>query len=192
LHPAIGCSPLLFAPSLHILPHRTLTTAPCHLTKMPLCPLSVCAASATITSMSKPSAPSETLGEAPPPTWISEWLKRTPSRAPPDYPTTNMELCDPVGKQFKRKHLRQAHEECVVCRLDTVTKDQHEDLILCEAVIEFDENEFEAYAFEVDKPPASASLIHSPLARRRAGQRCGCARDCAQLAHRAHHASRAR
>ena len=28
-------------------------------------------------------------------------------------------------------------------RLDTVTKDQHQDLNLCEAVIEFDEIEFE-------------------------------------------------
>ena len=120
--------------------------------------------------MSKPSTPSETLGEAPPPTWSSEWLKRTPSCAPPDYPTTNMELCDPVGKQFKRKH-PDKREERVVCRLDTVTKDQHEDLILCKAVLEFDEIEFEAYAFEVDEPLASASPIHSPLARRRAGQR---------------------
>jgi len=80
--------------------------------------------------MSKPSAPSETLGEAPPPTWSSEWLKRTPSCAPPDYPTTNMELCDPVGKQFKRKH-PDKHEERVVCRLDTVSTVQHQDLILC-------------------------------------------------------------
>ena len=32
-----------------------------------------------------------------------------------------MELCDPVGKQFKRKH-PDKHEERVVCRLDTVTK----------------------------------------------------------------------
>ena len=73
-----------------------------------------------------------------------------------------MELCDPVGRQFKRKH-PDKHEERMVCRLDTVTKDQHEDLILCEAVIE-------TYAFEVDELPASASSIHSPLARRRAGQ----------------------
>ena len=77
--------------------HRTLTTAPCHLTTMPLCPLSVCAASATITSMSKPRKPSETLVEAPHPTWSSEWLKRSPSCEPPGFPTTNMlELCDPV------------------------------------------------------------------------------------------------
>ena len=120
--------------------------------------------------MSKPSAPSETLGEAPPPTWSSEWLKRTPSCAPPDYPTTNMELCDPVGKQFKRKH-PDKHEERVVCRLDTVSTVQHQDLILCEAVLEFDENEFEAHEFEACEPLASASSIHSPLARRRAGQR---------------------
>ena len=95
--------------------------------------------------MSKPSAHSETPGEAPPPTWSSasppplssEWLKRTPICAPPDYPTTNMELCDPVGKQFKRKH-PDKHEERVVCRLDTVSTFRHQDLILCEAVLEFD------------------------------------------------------
>ncbi|KOO35247.1 hypothetical protein Ctob_014643 [Chrysochromulina tobinii] len=57
-------------------------------------------------SMSKPSKPSETLGEdAILPTWSSEWLKRTPSCEPPDFPTTNiLELCDMVGKQFKCKH----------------------------------------------------------------------------------------
>jgi hypothetical protein len=81
-----------------------------------------------------------------------------------------MELRDPVGKQFKRKH-PDKHEERVVCRLDTVTTVQHQDLILCEAVLEFDENEFEAHEFEACEPPASASSIHSPLARRRAGQR---------------------
>ncbi len=103
--------------------------------------------------MGKPSKPSETLGEdATPPTWSSEWLKRTPNCEPPDFPTTNMH-------PFK-------HEERVVSRVDTVTTDQHEDLILCEAVIEFDEIEF-----DVDEPPASALAIHSPLARRRAGQR---------------------
>ena len=52
--------------------------------------------------MSKPSEPSETLGEVPPSTCISEWL------------LSQLELCDPVGKQFKRKH-PDKHEERVVC-----------------------------------------------------------------------------
>ena len=56
--------------------------------------------------MSKPSAPSETLGEAPPPTWSSErCCARNPSCAVPNYQTTSTELLfKPVGKQFKRKH----------------------------------------------------------------------------------------
>ena len=58
-----------------------------------------------------------------------------------------------------------------MCRLDTVTTDQHEDLILCEAVIEFDVDEPPASASPIRSPLASASPIHSPLACRRASQR---------------------
>ena len=74
-----------------------------------------------------------------------------------------------MGKQFKRKHPAK-HEERVVCRLDTVTAASHEDLILCEDVLEFYETEVEAYD-SPDEPPACASPIHCPLARRRASKR---------------------
>jgi hypothetical protein len=66
-----------------------------------------------------------------------------------------------------------------VGRLETVTTVPHEDLILCEAVIVF-----EAYA-----PPARKSPFLGLLACRQAQE---CARDRAHLAHRAHHAPRAR
>ena len=74
-----------------------------------------------------------------------------------------------MGKQFKRKHPAK-HEERVVCRLDTVTAASHKDIILCEAVLEFYETEVEAYD-SPDEPPACASPIHCPLARRRASKR---------------------
>ena len=74
-----------------------------------------------------------------------------------------------MGKQFKRKHPAK-HEERVVSRLDTVTAASHKDLILCEAVLEFYETEVEAYD-SPDEPPACASPIHCPLARRRASKR---------------------
>ena len=74
-----------------------------------------------------------------------------------------------MGKQFKRKHPAK-HEERVVSRLDTVTAASHEDLILCEDVLEFYETEVEAYD-SPDEPPACASPIHCPLARRRASKR---------------------
>jgi hypothetical protein len=97
----------------------------------------------------------------------------------PDYQMTSTEVFKLAGKQFKAQAPRQACGAYGAGRLETVTTVPHEDLILCEAVIVF-----EAYA-----PPARTSPNLGLLACRQAQE---CARDRAQLAHRAHQAPRAR
>jgi len=81
-----------------------------------------------------------------------------------------LELCDPVGKQFKRKHPVK-HEERVECRLDTVTTDQHEDLILCEAVLEFDEIEFSMWTSRLQVPRPSIARLRAAAVPASAGVR---------------------
>jgi hypothetical protein len=129
--------------------------------------------------MSKPSKPSETHGEALPPTWSSErWCARNPSCSGANYQTTSTELFKRAGKQFKRKHPGK-HEERLVCRLETVTTVPHEDPVrgrdrvrgICAAC------KYLAFSWPACVPasagvtlvtaPTSRIAHHAPRARRR-------------------------